>query len=76
MVVKSVLIFKNGMAMVFDEKGKQIPRLQGPIFEVIEKIAQDADENTEFEMQGGKMNVSWWFATRKKDPTAQPVVEF
>lgn len=46
---KYVYKFDNGMLMVFDEHGQQIPSLQGSYSEeLMEKIKNNSDEGTEF----------------------------
>lgn len=37
--VKSAYLWANGMLMVFDENGQQIPEYQGPVGEVGDKLA-------------------------------------
>lgn len=46
--VRHVYIFANGMAVVFDALGHQIPELEGRWAEVREKILAVADGQTEF----------------------------
>ncbi len=41
--VKAV-IFKNGMMMVFDKSGQQVPRYQGPVEEELTKLQRDYPE--------------------------------
>ncbi len=69
MNVKTVYLFANGNVAVFDQNGQQIPKLQGSIFKVMNKIANEADETTEFWMiQRGsivRMQVAWYFLTKK-----------
>ncbi len=61
---KTVFVFPNGMAVVCDEKGKQIPELQGKFEDVKEKILKAADGNTEF---NGWPNVTCVTRFRKDD---------
>ena len=74
MKVTEVVIFHNGMVVVFDENGKQIPELQGPIFEVMDKIGKAADENTKIHIAHSsasareQLNVSWWFKNKRGTP--------
>jgi len=53
MIVKSVYLFTSGMVIVFNEKGEQIPELQGRLDTVKEKILEASDQNTRF-------NISRW----------------
>lgn len=41
-MIKSVIKSQNGMTLVFDEKGKQMPAYQGRYEEVRERILADA----------------------------------
>ena len=72
-MIKKVAFFTNGNVMVFNEDGEQIPKLQGFIAEVIEKIFEESNINTEFEFADWNLkeafpcNFKWWFErTRKK----------
>lgn len=47
-MIKKVIHWANGMVMVFDENGKQMPEYQGIYEEVKDKILKDSNENTEF----------------------------
>lgn len=47
-MITTVMRFKNGMVMVFDEKGEQMPEFQGRFEEVHERIEQTAGEKTKF----------------------------
>lgn len=44
--VSDVYVFKNGMAMVFDYQGEQIPQLQGRWSEKREEIESASDVRT------------------------------
>ena len=46
--IKTVIKSQNGMVMVFDEKGEQIPEYQGRYDEVKETILKDAPPNAIF----------------------------
>ena len=59
-MIKTVFIMKNGMVAVFDENDKQIPDLQGPIFEVMEAIGKTFDLNTEFKC-ASSLEVGWFY---------------
>jgi hypothetical protein len=48
-VIAKVIVWQNGMVMVFDEVGRQMPDYQGPKEEVWEKIKRDAPEAATFE---------------------------
>ena len=48
-MIKYVVKSENGMVMVFDEKGEQIPEYQGRYEEVKDKILRDAPLNATFE---------------------------
>lgn len=37
-MIKDVILWQNGMVMVFDEKGQQIPEYQGRVEDVKESI--------------------------------------
>lgn len=39
MAIKEVILWQNGMLMVFDENGQQVPEYQGPVDKVGEKLA-------------------------------------
>jgi hypothetical protein len=47
-MIRDVYAFQNGMCMVFDEKGQQMPDYQGPTDEVRDKILADATPETIF----------------------------
>lgn len=47
-MIKTVFKFKNGMVMVFDKKGEQIPEYQDQYEEVKEKILNDAPPDAAF----------------------------
>jgi hypothetical protein len=51
MRVHNVIIWPNGMLMVFDEHGQQIPALQGRItdYEVFKNLALAMDPETKIE---------------------------
>jgi hypothetical protein len=36
--IKSVILWQNGMVMVFDDDGQQMPELQGPKEEAMRKL--------------------------------------
>jgi hypothetical protein len=58
--VKSVYLFDNGMVMVFDEQGHQIPELQGPEEEVSASIRQRMDpDRTEVYGFFGAGPINW-----------------
>jgi len=63
--IESVIISKNGMVAVFDHQGRQIPELQGFLFEAIPKILYNCDENVKFyfvsELGTTNLNIDWWF---------------
>jgi len=47
-VIKSVYKWQDGMVMVFDKKGEQIPEYQGQYENVKESILKDAPPDTVF----------------------------
>jgi len=47
-MVDHVIKFSNGMVMVFDEKGEQLPEYQGRYEEVKDKILADAPPSARF----------------------------
>ena len=47
-MIKTVVRFPNDMVMVFDEKGEQIPKYQGPYEEVRDEILRDASPDAIF----------------------------
>ncbi len=47
-VIKSVFKWLNGMVMVFDKKGEQIPKYQGQYEDVKENILKDAPPDAVF----------------------------
>lgn len=47
-MIGKVILWLNGMVMVFDEVGDQLPEYQGKYTDVKEKILQDATPDTEF----------------------------
>lgn len=49
--ITSIRVFSNGMVMVFDEHGQQMPEYQGAWNDVAEKIRRD--KPPEVEVQGG-----------------------
>lgn len=50
-MINKVIIWQNGMVMVFDENGEQFPEYQGKKEEVLEKILKDKPETVEIEHQ-------------------------
>lgn len=48
MILYTVIRWQNGMVMVFDNKGKQMPDFQGPIEEVRDRILRHATAETLF----------------------------
>ncbi len=76
MMIKHVIILVNGMVMVFDEKGKQIPEYQGFILEVAANLAKDCDKDTKFSfscpgvpgVEVLDMDMSWWFINHRGQP--------
>lgn len=47
-MIDHVIRFSNGMVMVFDEKGEQLPEYQGRYEEVKDKILADAPQSARF----------------------------
>ena len=47
-MIKTVIKCANGMVMVFDKRGRQIPKYQGQCEEVKERILKDAPPDTVF----------------------------
>jgi len=47
-MIKTVIKLQNGMVMVFDDKGEQIPKYQGQYDDVKESILKDAPSDAEF----------------------------
>ncbi|MBA7666901.1 hypothetical protein ES703_74984 [subsurface metagenome] len=47
-IIKSVIKIQNGMTMVFDKKGEQIPEYQGEYHEVKGSILKDAPVDAVF----------------------------
>ncbi len=47
-MIKTVIKCANGMTLVFDKRGQQIPEYQGQYAEVKEKILQDAPPDAVF----------------------------
>lgn len=47
-MIDYVIKFSNGIVIVFDEKGKQLPEYQGRYEEVRDKILADAPESARF----------------------------
>jgi len=48
MMIKTVIKSTDGMVMVFDERGEQIPQYQGRYDEVKESILRDAPPEARF----------------------------
>lgn len=44
--IAAAYLFANGMVMVFDDAGQQVPELQGPKEEVFKRLMAAVDENT------------------------------
>jgi len=59
--ISSVIKMENGMVMVFDADGEQIPEYQGPYNMVKERILRDASLNAQFsdgwKKSGGGLNI-------------------
>ena len=49
MVISNVIRWKNGMGMVFDARGNQIPEYQGRWDEMREAILRDKPDQVEIE---------------------------
>ena len=47
-MIRTVIKTESGMVAVFDKKGEQIPKYQGPYEAVKERIKKDAPANAEF----------------------------
>lgn len=47
-MIKNVYKWQDGMVMVFDKKGEQIPKYQGQYEDVKESILKDAPPDTVF----------------------------
>jgi hypothetical protein len=47
-VLRRIYLWSNGMVMVFDEMGDQLPDYQGPLAAVAAAILRDANWQTEF----------------------------
>lgn len=47
-MISQVIRFQNGMVMVFDEKGEQMPEYQGRYEDVKERILADASRGARF----------------------------
>ena len=47
-MIKKVVLWSNGMVMVFDEAGEQMSEYQGPFRTKRKQILEDAPEGTEF----------------------------
>lgn len=48
MAIRNVYVWDNGMVMVFDENGQQMPDYQARIDEVWSEIERDKDSDTVF----------------------------
>lgn len=84
MKIKTVCLFHNGMVAVFDDQDKQIPELQGCIFNVLSKIEEHADADTEFWYgrrdypvitQRDKLDLAWYFERKKELLTSTATLE-
>ena len=68
-VLKTVCTWDNGLTIVFDAAGQQVPELQGRIDELRDAILAAANEGTEFRV-GSYRNGTWevtpdaWFSWR------------
>lgn len=47
-MIKEVIRFQNGMVLVFDERGEQMPEYQGSYKDVRAKILAHATQNAKF----------------------------
>lgn len=47
-MIAKVILWKNGVVMVFDELGQQMPEYQGTVSDVATKIMLDSTPRTEF----------------------------
>ena len=59
MMIESVIIWTNGMVIVFDLSGQQVPELQGPFGKVAEKISEQLHKQTDLgnvKIKFGKWN--------------------
>jgi len=71
MKVKEVYIFTNGLTVVFDENGNQVPELQqGNIFDM-RKILESSDKDTkfyfsEFQKWSKELDLKWIFEESDK----------
>jgi len=63
---KDVFILHDGMVVVFDKNGRQMPEYHGFLLEVASKLPEVCDENTWFYMGGVDVYFSWWFRKQKE----------
>ena len=61
MTVKTVIFLLNGLVAVFGQDDEQNPELQGPIFQVAEKIGDASNEDTRFYYGLEELNLKWYF---------------
>lgn len=64
-MIDHVIKFSNGMVIVFDEKGEQLPEYQGRYEEAKDKILADAPPsarffNAEWMVSGGEIPREEW----------------
>ena len=73
-MIQNIYIYKNGMTMVFDDKGEQFSKCQGFLFSrrVSDNIRKYADKNTRFYFADWeyktreKCNFKWFFKRQKE----------
>lgn len=64
-MINKVIFWSNGMVMVFDENGQQLPDYQGKTGENLSKILKDAPPSCKF--QEGNWNQGWLRDARRPE---------
>lgn len=77
--IASVILWGNGMVMVFDQRGEQMPDYQGRLPNVRDAILRDATPETVFEHGVWRQGTTAWnrdaFATAAFIPESPAVQE-
>lgn len=69
MKIDMVFIFQNGMVAVFDENKKQVPELQGFLFDLdFRELGKHIHKDTElFVGSSSKTDIEWWLKRQGRE---------
>ncbi len=59
--IKECILFTNGMVGSFDNNDEQIPGCQGFILDIADKLKENCDENTKWQLGVQDANLEWYW---------------